>query len=42
MVRLEGHFATVGRRILDSAVKVSALGLGDMSEVGFPSEALGW
>ena len=37
----EGYFATLGRRILDSAVKVSTLGLRNMSEVVFHRRLVG-
>ena len=36
-----GYFATVGGKILDSAVKVGTLGLGHMSEVVFHRRLLG-
>ena len=39
---LDGYFATVGGKILDSKVKVGSLGLGTLVKGGFSSEALGW
>ena len=39
--RLEGYLATVGEKILDSAVQVSSLGLGHMSEMVFHRRLLG-
>ena len=39
--RLDGYFATVGGKILDSKVRVGSLGLGHMAEVVFHRRLLG-